>query len=104
MEKIFVKDYYDVPSDTFEGDFDTIIDNLKFLVKELENNEGGKYIIFSWHYDYDYQCVRITYERLETNAQFNERRRKLEKILNRKYKSLQERKSLYEKLKEEFEK
>jgi hypothetical protein len=101
MEKIYVNDHIIVTEDVFSGDLETVIENLRVEVKALKE-KGCKDFEFSWESDYDYQCVRLYYNRLETNEEFNLRKRKIEKKLEKETKSLQERRALYEKLKDEF--
>jgi hypothetical protein len=102
MEKIYVEANEDLELDVFEGTLEEVIENLKRIVKEFEEKEY-KNIRFSWYAEYEYQTVRVDYERLETNAEFEKRRKRIEGKLKKEYGNLEKRKALYEELKKEFE-
>ncbi len=102
MEKIYVKDYEIVDDEVFDGDLETVISNLRDKVNELQL-KNCKNFIFEWHSDYDYQCVKVNFERPETDKEFKEREKKLSLKLRKGEKDLEKRRKLFEELKKEFE-
>jgi hypothetical protein len=103
MEKIYINDYTGLEDDVFSGNLDTVIENLKNLIKDLEI-KGYRNFYFYVDNDYDsYRIVKVSYERLETDRELKRREERSTVKLKRSEMNLEKKRKLFEKLKKEFE-
>jgi superoxide dismutase len=103
MEKIYVQDKRDISIyDMFNGTPAEVIEKIKKQSADLEA-EGWKNLKFAIYSDYETLEIMYTGERLETDAEFNKRKGRLETKLKKDYANLEKRKALFETLKQEFE-
>jgi hypothetical protein len=95
MEKKIIKEHINLSHEIFNGSLEKVVENLEKEISRLKEKEY-KDLVFEWHYDYGFQCIRLNYNRVETDRKLKEKI----KILNRKKRK---RKKLYLELRKEFE-
>jgi len=103
MKREFVKDFIDLEEHIFCGNLSYVQKQLAFVEDNLMR-KGNKEVVFDWHSDYDYQCVRAHFYRPETDDEMDKRKKRLVKKMAKLEEEKQARLDLYEELKKEFEK
>jgi len=104
MEKIVIRRHIKTLFGSFiSGEIDVVCQRLTDIKKEYLCN-GFTHVELVYHEEYDYTEIQVWGNKLESDAEFKERKRNKAREALRENRAKQGRREQYEKLKEEFEK